>query len=77
MAASKTLNMVKRIELHNRMCSSCGGTGQNSKGGKCHECTNGVAVHQHYTEIELLEALTELGLIKWPKKEENGTEPNA
>lgn len=60
---------VKKITEHHRLCSTCGGTGKTPGGSKCIECTNGVAVHWHHTEIDLLQALYEIGLIKKNAKE--------
>lgn len=53
----------KRTEQH-RQCTSCVGTGLQYNGRKCIQCVNGVAVQWHETEMSLIEALAELGLIK-------------
>lgn len=65
--------LVKKRTEHRRQCVSCMGTGLNGNGTKCLQCTNGVAVHWHETEISLLDALNELKLIK-RNTNEKGTE---
>lgn len=59
-----TKYLVKKETTHHRLCSACKGTGINSRGKKCTECTGGIAEYTHTTEIGLLEAIYELGLIK-------------
>lgn len=50
---------VKKITENHRLCSMCGGTGKTPSGSKCIECKEGVAVHWHQTEIDLMQALIE------------------
>lgn len=63
------------------MCSYCGGTGKISRGNKqeaCRECNNGIALIEHQTEVDLLDALEELKLIKRKTDETgNNTTPQA
>ncbi|HBL73847.1 MAG: hypothetical protein A2W90_14550 [Bacteroidetes bacterium GWF2_42_66] len=64
---SRVVFRVKRITYARRMCSYCGGTAKVTRGYKqetCPECKNGVAVFEHQTEVDLLDALEELKLIK-------------
>lgn len=63
---------VKRIETATRQCRPCGGTGyttvnvrgQNFK-NKCHNygCKDGKIIIENETEVNLITALKELGLI--------------
>ncbi len=57
---------IKRVTFYRKQCPMCGGTGKRSQGYKevpCGSCRNGVAEHEHHTEVSLLDALLELGLI--------------
>jgi len=63
---------VKRISVSRIMCKACGGTGYNtvkhnnqSFKNKCHNygCKEGIITNEHETDVDLVEALKELGLI--------------
>jgi hypothetical protein len=61
---------VKKLTIGHKMCTTCGGTGKIEvkvvggafKNQPCAWCLNGVAKIEHITEIDLVQALTELGI---------------
>jgi DnaJ-class molecular chaperone len=67
MASKKAKYLVKKVTVHSQPCPQCNGTGEvkdNGKCRKCIECEKGVVIWQHETEINLIDALVELGLLK-------------
>jgi recombinational DNA repair protein RecR len=65
--AERSKYLVKKITTHSKRCKQCDGTGQVTDNGRCRKCIDcdkGVTFYLHETEIDLIEALKELGLIK-------------
>jgi hypothetical protein len=65
--ATKPQFFVKKTTVHHRQCTTCRGSGKvtrSGREGKCIDCVEGVAEITHMTEVTLMEALYELGLIQ-------------
>ena len=69
MADQKVSFTVKRVTKGRKMCEVCGGTGKKEmkinglfKQVPCSWCQNGVTTVEHMTEVDLIVALTELGI---------------
>jgi len=62
--AEKVEYLIKKRTTTTRYCKACGGSGVTPRGGKCIECNNGAATMWHTTEVDLITALQELGLLK-------------
>lgn len=69
---TKTAYRVRKVTIQNKMCPSCRGTGKKEqkvtpgqfKTVNCIHCTNGIAPIEHMTEIDLKDALNEMGIYK-------------
>lgn len=66
---SKIEYRVKKVTFARKQCTICGGTGKREqkingmfKQVPCCHCINGITKIEHITEIDLLDALTELGI---------------
>lgn len=59
---------VKKVTFGRQQCRVCGGSGKrNTKSNSpepCLNCLNGVETIEHQTEIDLKQALTEMGIYK-------------
>jgi DnaJ-class molecular chaperone len=64
--AGTTEYMVKKQTVARRQCTTCHGTGTAPRGGRCLDCKEGISTVIHTTEVDLITALVELGLIKKP-----------
>lgn len=69
MADQKVSFTVKRVTKGRKMCETCRGTGKKEmkinglfKQVPCSWCQNGVTTVEHMTEVDLIDALTELGI---------------
>ena len=58
--------LVKKQTVAKRQCTICKGTGTAPRGGRCLDCKEGISTVIHTTEVDLITALVELGLIKKP-----------
>ena len=63
MAAGNVRYEVSKVTTVRRMCPCCNGT-KVYRGRKCGNCIDGIAEHTQTTGVSLIEALTDLGLIK-------------
>ena len=60
----ETKYLVKRRDTVHKQCTQCHGIGKTPAGNRCIYCSNGVSEHFVETEIELTEALYNLGLLR-------------
>jgi reverse gyrase len=72
---SDVVYTVNKVTKARRMCPVCGGTARRevNMGGyhkevACTSCLNGVTTIEHLTQVDLTEALTEIGLLPQPLK---------
>ena len=68
---------VTQVTYARKMCTACGGTGFTDKERRraCNYCRNGIATIEHQTDINLLDALHNLGLIKKQQDNEKTSSP--
>lgn len=65
MAASNVRYEVSKVTTVKRMCPCCNGT-KVYHNRKCGNCIEGVAEHTLATNVGLMDALIDLGLVKNP-----------